>query len=459
MSLNIIQNMSSCKGQTKIDDPDNWLGAVLQNKDNQYIPISKLGAGSYASVWMCYWKNKKKLVAIKIFKDTEQKSGKKETDIYLKFNQYGIRNTIKMHDKFTHEDHICLVFDLMIGSLYDMIKKGGCNDNTNFKSGFSLDFVIQTVYSVLESLADFHSRRIVHGDVKPENILLYGKTKIHEELLTKLEPKSSIKKIIETIKEIHKSLLENASSSPDESEEEEDESDETYETDRSGMSTVPNQIIVSDSESEEESSDSSSENITDLVEEIKQKRKCYLQFEIDRHYVENPILKLSDLGSCVDMTITKKPIGVQTKYYKSPEIILGLPYDEMCDMWALGCTIYELLTGTILFDPDDYDIDKKRCLLQQIHAQLGRFPKELIDASPLKQVFFTENHILKSATEIDEFYQTNPWSNLLKNISDDTTKKYLMLDLMLDMLKPDPRKRISAEDAMRHPLFTMYYHN
>ena len=42
--------------------------------------------------------------------------------------------------------------------------------------------------------------------MKPENILLHGKTKIHEDLTSKLEPKSSNKKIIEAIKDIQKTF-------------------------------------------------------------------------------------------------------------------------------------------------------------------------------------------------------------------------------------------------------------
>jgi serine/threonine protein kinase len=87
---------------------------------------------------------------------------------------------------------------------------------------------------------------------------------------------------------------------------------------------------------------------------------------------------------------------------------------------------------------------------------MGNFPKELIDTSPLKQVFFTEKHILKCMNYTEDFYRINTWTDILKNISGETAKKYLMIDLMMDMLKMDPRKRISAYDALQHPLFKMY---
>ena len=42
---------------------------------------------------------------------------------------------------------------------------------------------------------------------------------------------------------------------------------------------------------------------------------------------------------------------VSTCEYRCPETIIGYPYDEKCDIWSLGCMIYELITGDFLFEP------------------------------------------------------------------------------------------------------------
>jgi serine/threonine-protein kinase PRP4 len=41
-----------------------------------------------------------------------------------------------------------------------------------------------------------------------------------------------------------------------------------------------------------------------------------------------------------------------SRFYRAPEIILGMPYDYGVDMWSIGCTLYELYTGKILFAGD-----------------------------------------------------------------------------------------------------------
>ena len=41
---------------------------------------------------------------------------------------------------------------------------------------------------------------------------------------------------------------------------------------------------------------------------------------------------------------------VQTRYYRSPEILFGLEFNEKIDLWALGCSLYELISGEIMIN-------------------------------------------------------------------------------------------------------------
>jgi serine/threonine-protein kinase SRPK3 len=463
----------------EVSEIGEYSGKIIKHNDKTYILINKLGVGAYATVWMCYCVNKKELFAIKIFKQKEKKGGIKEIDIYEKLNKMHVRHTVRLHDSFEKDGKMCIVIDLMAGSLYDIIKKGATDDNSTFKTGFSIDFVITTLHFVLYTLSDLHNNGIIHGDIKPENILLFGRTKMHEEIIKSVINKTSVKKISECIKEICKKFVLNKKkkdsdsddSDNDDTNNEENPDSESSETNKketkSDMSSPPEKIILSDESDEDLISDNDTNTASELDSgsnselepepELESNNKIVDHLKLPKVYILTPIITLSDMGSCVDVNGKKKPIGVQTKYYKSPEIILGLEYDTSCDVWALGCTIYELLTGNILFNPDDYDIDKKRCLLHHICASLGGIPKELIDKSPFKQSFFTDGYTLKENSSYDDdLYYENKWITLLECVTGNTIKKYLLLDLILDMLKIDPSRRISVNSALKHPLFYLY---
>lgn len=439
----------------------NWKGIIIQNDDNIYIPICNLGEGSYASVWSCYHKNSKEFYAIKIFKKSERISGTNEIDIYNKFESLKIRHVIKIFDHFVHDGHVCIVMELMIGSTYDILKYGinaNSSTNYNFNNGFHIDFVIKTIYIILESLSDLHSRKIIHGDIKPENILLYGKTKGQKELLTLLTRKSLNKKIIGIINKVDTYRYDSADSSSS-------TENSSCHSEMSPMSDDPDLIVFTDDDGD--IVDIDDDDFDTYCDDDAYSKQKFV--DIDESYIKNPQIKLADMGSTVDLSTAKKLKNVQTKYYRSPEIIMGLEYNETCDIWALGCTMYELLTGDILFDPDDYNgVDSKRCILSMIYYRLGNFPIESIQMSPLKQVFFDSHSRLK--TNIDDDPNTHIWLTLLEHLKCDTPssreigllskcdtiKKYLIVDLLFQMLNTDHKKRITSELALQHPLFNLY---
>ena len=59
-------------------------------------------------------------------------------------------------------------------------------------------------------------------------------------------------------------------------------------------------------------------------------------------------VKVIDLGSSCYVT-DQLSSYVQSRSYRAPEVILGLPYDQKVDIWSLGCILAELLTGNVLF--------------------------------------------------------------------------------------------------------------
>ena len=60
-------------------------------------------------------------------------------------------------------------------------------------------------------------------------------------------------------------------------------------------------------------------------------------------------IKIIDLGSSFEKSIVKKHFYVQSRYYRAPEIIFELQFNEKVDIWSLGCIMFELMTLKPLF--------------------------------------------------------------------------------------------------------------
>lgn len=68
---------------------------------------------------------------------------------------------------------------------------------------------------------------------------------------------------------------------------------------------------------------------------------------------------------------------IQTRQYRSPEVILGINYGPSADIWSFACMIFELITGDFLFEPRKGDVySKNDDHLAQIMELLGRMPKK-----------------------------------------------------------------------------------
>lgn len=79
-------------------------------------------------------------------------------------------------------------------------------------------------------------------------------------------------------------------------------------------------------------------------------------------------IKLIDFGaSCEDCTTGF--FYVQSRYYRAPEIVLGLDYDHSVDMWSVGCVLYEMVVGVPLFPAVD-----ENELLEYFIITIGEIP-------------------------------------------------------------------------------------
>lgn len=209
-----------------------------------------LGTGSFGEVLRAYDHRNKEVVALKILKNEQRflTEAMKEINILKTLNDKDIHDRhciVRMKDFFCFRHHYCITFELLGQDLYQIL------DQNNFR-GFTMSEIKRVAVSVLQCLHFIHREKIIHCDVKPENILM------------PLREPGSIKVI--------------------------DFSCSCYQNER----------------------------IFDYI---------------------------------------------QTRYYRAPEIILGIPYSTQIDMWSLGCVLAEIHTGLPLFPGDD-EKDQLACIME-----------------------------------------------------------------------------------------------
>ncbi|KAK0621742.1 hypothetical protein B0T17DRAFT_494869 [Bombardia bombarda] len=102
------------------------------------------------------------------------------------------------------------------------------------------------------------------------------------------------------------------------------------------------------------------------------------------------VLKICDLGTAIDRSdaataSTEITPYLVSRFYRAPEIILGLPYDYAIDVWSIGCTLYELYTGKILFTGDS-----NNQMLRNIMEIRGKLNAKLYRRGQLSNMHFDD---------------------------------------------------------------------
>lgn len=99
-------------------------------------------------------------------------------------------------------------------------------------------------------------------------------------------------------------------------------------------------------------------------------------------------IKLIDFGSSCYLT-DRQSSYIQSRSYRAPEVVLGLPYDGKIDIWSLGCVVAEMYTGEVTFQNDSIV-----SMLSRIEAICGPFPRHMIAQGRQSGRFFTKSGLL-----------------------------------------------------------------
>lgn len=152
-------------------------------------------------------------------------------------------------------------------------------------------------------------------------------------------------------------------------------------------------------------------------------------------------IKLIDFGSSCFLP-EKLHTYIQSRFYRAPEIILGVPYTCAIDVWSLGCIIVELVTGQPLW-PGDCEKDQ----LLHIISYFGMPPPELMKNACRKSLFFEEDKL--KTFKLSNGIALQPGSKNLQTVIKSNDKDFLdFLNMCFDWI---PEKRLLPSDGLSHP--------
>ncbi|XP_020373305.2 mitogen-activated protein kinase 8 isoform X2 [Rhincodon typus] len=140
---------------------------------------------------------------------------------------------------------------------------------------------------------------------------------------------------------------------------------------------------------------------------------------------------------------------VVTRYYRAPEVILGMGYKENVDLWSVGCIMGEMVRHKILFPGRDY-IDQWNKVIEQLGTPASEFMKKL---QPTVRTY-VENRPKYTGYSFEKLF---PDVLFPADSEHNKLKASQARDLLCKMLVIDASKRISVDDALQHPYINVWY--
>ncbi len=134
---------------------------------------------------------------------------------------------------------------------------------------------------------------------------------------------------------------------------------------------------------------------------------------------------------------------IQSRFYRSPEVILGIPYGRPIDMWSFGCILAELYTGYPLF-PGQNEVEQLNYIMEVLDVP----SKKIIDLSTRRKHFFDSNNNPRLLTNSRTGKKRRPGGkNLYSALRCNDTN---FISFLEGCLRWDPHERFSPEEALRH---------
>jgi len=403
---------------------------------NRYRVLKKLGWGAFSTVWFCHDMQQNKFVAVKVQKSGESYYSAAEDEIEIleviaekwttdewkesikENNDVGNINSchcMHMMDHFEFHGpngkHIGMVFEVMGSNLLKIMKLYDWE-------GIPVPIVRVIAKQILIGLDYLHRMcNVIHTDIKPENAIL---SPTEDQLTDHLE--SVPKHFRSHIKgKIQSSMF---------------------------FSKEQNKINKRKKKNQKKKNQKNKNSSTPKNDKNKDKEKNEEDGPID----ESVQVKICDFGNgwWIDHHFTST---IQTRQYRSPEIIIGNEYDETCDLWSYSCMIFELITGDYLFDPKSgSSYSKEEDHIAYITELWGHPDKEWVKQGKRYRKYYTTKGKMKRV------YKHKIWKleAVLKDkycFKDEEAEQ--LADFLYQSLKWKNEDRASAQEMLRHEWLSM----
>ena len=337
---------------------------------NERFSVQRLmGMGTFGKVFQCIDAKHRDIVAVKVVRRIKRyiESAHIEADVlkevYRHLKKERSSCCVLMYSNFNFRGYYCMVFEPLGISLYDLIKR-------NDYCGLPISNVRSFAKQLLEAMKFLKSMRLIHTDLKLENILLYC-----------------------------------------------------------------NQFEEKD-------------------------YKVYIDNVLVTKRIDVPVnnkIKLIDFGGATFDDDRSKSRIINTRQYRSPEVIMELKWSFPSDIWSVGCILAEIMTGTLLYATHE---DLEHLFIIEYYSNT-HIPHWMVESSDVSKRFFfkdgsryyldkgrlssSSRHFLNDLKPLRETLR-----NVYVNDSDIEAKNLLnkFVGLVSGLLIIDPYLRLAAEEAL-----------